>query len=82
MKSKNLILGMLVLISVFGFSACGNDKPEYEKVNIKEIDAKQDDQIKVELENVFTVEVSENETWTYYLGADQKRYIFPNEGTY
>lgn len=82
MKSKKLILAGLAFVLVFFVSACGNDKPEYEKVNIKEIDNNQENMTEVEAENVFKVKVNETETWIYYLGADGKRYIFPNEGTY
>lgn len=81
MKSRKLILVGIAFMFMIGLSAC-NDKPEHEKVNLKAIDKKQEDVQDNKLSDVFTVKVNENETWIYYLGADNKRYIFPNEGTY
>lgn len=81
MKSRKLILAGIAFMFIMGLSAC-DDKPEHEKVNLKEIDKKQEKIQEEEISDVFKVKVNETETWIYYLGANGKRYIFPNEGTY
>jgi len=78
---KKLLLLSVLLLLPLSFTACGK-KSNNEKVDIVQIEEQQENKKNPELDKLFKIQINENETWTYYIGADKKRYIFPNEGTY
>ena len=78
---KKLLLLSLLLIIPLSFTACGK-KSNNERVDIVQIEEQQEDKKNPELKKLFNIQISENEIWTYYIGADKKRYVFPNKGTY
>ena len=78
---KKLLLLSLLIIIPLSFTACGK-KSNNERVDIVQIENQKENRKNPELDKLFNIQISENEIWTYYIGADKKRYVFPNEGTY
>lgn len=77
MSLNKIIISLIPLLALFAVSACdigGGD--------VSTVTPEQKTAIEKDFANVFKVKISDSETWNYYLGADQKRYIFPTVGTF